>query len=167
MKNLRSDGKIVSRYDASFAVDDPYPELRSAHGPDPILDSVTRAYGGAMAAYARNELGFKTEMTYTLLASQVTGGWDWQGGRHQASAEDDLRTLLAFSPSFRLLIAHGYADMITPYGTTRYVLNHLPPIGPPGRAQLKLYRGGHMLYLDAQSRKAFSADAAAFYRGPE
>jgi carboxypeptidase C (cathepsin A) len=117
-----------------------------------------------MAAYARNELGFKTEMTYALLGSQVTGGWDWQGGRHQASAEDDLRTLLAFSPSFRLLIAHGYADMITPYGMSRYVLTHLPPIGPPGRAQLKLYRGGHMLYLDPQSRKAFSADAAAFYR---
>jgi carboxypeptidase C (cathepsin A) len=120
-----------------------------------------------MAAYASNELGFKTEMTYTLLASQVTSGWDWQGGRRQASVEDDLRTLLAFSPSFRLLIAHGYADMITPYGTSRYVLNHLPPIGPPSRAQLKLYRGGHMLYLEAQSRKAFSADAAAFYRGPE
>ena len=117
----------MSRYDATFAVDDPYPEARSAHGPDPILDGVSRAYGGGMAAYARNELGFKTEMTYALLSSQVTGGWDWQGGRLQASAEDDLRTLLAFSPSFRLLIAHGYADMITPYGMTRYALDHLPP----------------------------------------
>jgi carboxypeptidase C (cathepsin A) len=163
VKNLRADGKIVSRYDANFAVDDPYPELRSAHGPDPILDSVTRAYGGAMAAYARNELGFKTEMTYALLASQVTSGWDWQGGRLQASAEDDLRTLLAFGPTFRLLIAHGVSDMITPYGMTRYVLDHLPPVAS-GRAQLKLYRGGHMLYLEAPSRKAFSADAAAFYR---
>ena len=54
--------------------------------------------------------------------------------------------------------------MITPYGMTRYVLDHLPPTDPPGRAQLKLYRGGHMLYIDPQSRKAFSADAAAFYR---
>jgi len=167
VKNLRPDGKIVSRYDASFAVDDPYPELRSSRGSDPILDGITRAYGGAMAAYARNELGFKTEMTYALLAGDVTGHWDWQGGRLQASAEDDLRVLLAFGPSFRLLIAHGLSDMITPYGMTRYVLDHLPPIGPPGRAQLKLYRGGHMLYLDAQSRKAFSADAAAFYRGGE
>ena len=68
VKSLRADGKIVSRYDATFAVDDPYPELRSARGPDPILDGVSRAYGGAMAAYARNELGFKTEMTYTLLS---------------------------------------------------------------------------------------------------
>ncbi len=165
VKSLRPGGKIVSRYDATFAVDDPYPELRAARGPDPILDGVSRAYGGAMASYARNELGFKTEMTYTLLSSQVTSGWDWHGGRLQASAEDDLRTLLAFSPTFRLLIAHGYSDMITPYGMTRYALDHLPPMAPPGRAQLKLYRGGHMLYIDPQSRKAFSADAAAFYRG--
>src|SRR5664279_3192524 len=43
VKNLRADGKIVSRYDATFAVDDPYPELRSSHGGDPILDGVTRA----------------------------------------------------------------------------------------------------------------------------
>ncbi len=168
VKNLRAaDGKIVSRYDAGFAVDDPFPEQRSSRGNDPILDGVTRAYGGAMASYARNELGFKTEMTYLLLAGDVTGGWDWKGGRYQASSEDDLRVLLAFSPSFRLLIAHGTADMVTPHGATRYVLDHLPPLDPPGRVQLKLYRGGHMLYMDPASRKAFSNDAAAYYKGGE
>ncbi len=166
VKGLRlADGKIVSRYDASFAVDDPFPEQRSSRGNDPILDGVTRIYGGAFASYARNELGFKTEMTYALLASDVTGGWDWKGGRYQAGAEEDLRVLLAYSPSFRLLIAHGTSDMVTPYGMTRYVLDHMPPLDPPGRAQLKLYRGGHMVYLDPASRKAFSADAAAFFRG--
>jgi carboxypeptidase C (cathepsin A) len=166
VKNLRSgENKIVSRYDATFAADDPYPELRASRSPDPILDVVTRAYGGAMASYARNELGFKTEMTYALLASDVH--WDWQGGRLQASAEDDLRTLLAYDSSFRLLIAHGYADMITPYAMTRYILDHMPSFDPPRRAQLKLYRGGHMLYLDPLSRKAFSDDAAAFYRTAE
>jgi carboxypeptidase C (cathepsin A) len=161
--NSLQSGKIVSRYDATFAVDNPYPESQSAQGSDPILDGMARAYGGAMADYARNELGFKTEMTYVLLSDAVRH-WDWQGGRLQASAEDDLRVLLAFDRSFRLLIAHGYSDMVTPFGMTRYVLNHLPPTDPPRRAQLKLYRGGHMLYLDAASRKAFSADAGAFYR---
>lgn len=166
VKNLRAaDGKIVSRYDAGFAVDDPFPEQRSSRGSDPVLDGVSRAYGGAMASYARNELGFKTEMTYALLASDVTGAWDWKGGRYQASSEDDLRVLLAFSPSFKLLIAHGVADMVTPHGATRYVLDHLPPLDPPGRVQLKLYRGGHMLYMDPASRKAFTADAAVFYKG--
>jgi len=164
VKNMRAGGKIVSHYDAAFAVDDPYPDRASGHGGDPILDGLTRAYGGAFASYARNELGFKTEMTYSLLAGDVTRGWDWQGNRASASVEDDLRTLLAFTPSFRLLIAHGLSDMVTPYAMTRYALDHLPPSDPPGRAQLKLYRGGHMFYIDAASRKAFTADAAAFYR---
>ena len=41
---------------------------------------------------------------------------------------------------------------MTPYGVSRYVLDHLPDIGAPDRAQLKLYRGGHMFYFDAESR---------------
>jgi len=168
VKTLRSgENKIVSHYDATFAADDPHPERRSSRTPDPILDALSRAYGGAMASYARNELGFKTEMTYALLAGDVTNRWDWQGGRAQASADDDLRVLLAYGPSFRLMIAHGYSDMVTPYAMTRYILDHMPAFDPPGRAQLKLYRGGHMLYLDAKSRQAFSADAATFYRSGE
>jgi carboxypeptidase C (cathepsin A) len=166
VKHLRSnDGKIVSRYDATFAVPDPFPEQDGARGPDPLLDGLTRAYGGVFANYARDELGFKTEMTYVLLASDISGKWDWGGGnsRSSPSINDDLRELLALIPSFRLLIAHGYSDMVTPYAVSRYVLDHLPAIGEPSRTKLELYRGGHMFYIDAQSRKAFSADAKAFY----
>ena len=169
VKHLRSaEGKIVSRYDATFAVPDPFPEQETARGGDPVLDGLTRAYGAAFAAYARDELGFKTEMTYILLASDIAGKWDWEGsGRGSASASDDLRELLAFIPSFRLLIAHGYSDMVTPYATSRYVLDHLPPIGDPSRTQLLLYRGGHMFYTDPESRKAFSADAKTFYQSTQ
>jgi carboxypeptidase C (cathepsin A) len=166
VKRLRSaEGKIVSRYDATFAVPDPFPEQEAARGPDPLLDGLTRAYGGLYASYARDELGFKTEMTYVLLASDISGKWDWDGGgRDSASVSSEVRELLALNPSFRLLIAHGYSDMVTPYAVSRYVLDHLPPIGDPSRAQLRLYRGGHMFYIDADSRKAFSADARNFYQ---
>jgi carboxypeptidase C (cathepsin A) len=84
VKNLRAgDHKIVSHYDATFAVDDPNPESETARGPDPFLDGFIRAYGSAFVAYARDELGFKTEMTYNLLASDISGKWDWQdGGGH-------------------------------------------------------------------------------------
>ncbi|HEY7662939.1 MAG TPA: carboxypeptidase [Xanthobacteraceae bacterium] len=169
VKHLRSgQGKIVSRYDATFAVADPFPEQAGAHAPDPLLDGLTRAYGGAFAAYARDELGFKTEMTYILLASDISGKWDWgRSGRSSVSASDDLRELLALFPSFRLLVAHGYSDMVTPYSATRYVLEHLPPLDDPSRAQLRLYRGGHMFYIDADSRKAFTADAKAFYESAQ
>src|SRR5205809_4719716 len=59
-------------------------------------------------------------MSYILLANDIAGKWDWGegGGRGSASASDDLRELLAFIPSFRLLVAdrkstrlnssHGY-----------------------------------------------------------
>jgi carboxypeptidase C (cathepsin A) len=164
VKNLR-EGKIVSRYDATFAVPDPFPELPGARGGDPILDGLTRAYGGTFVTYARDELGFKTDMTYILLASDIAGKWDWDGGgRGGASVTDDLRELLAMTPSFRLMVAHGLSDMITPYSVTRYVLDHLPPMGDPSRTQLRLYRGGHMFYLDQESRKAFSAEAKNFYQ---
>jgi carboxypeptidase C (cathepsin A) len=153
--------KIVSHYDATFASDDPYPTSPVAHSPDPILDGLVRAYGGAFVGYARDELGFKTDMTYNLLASEVSGRWDWEQGRGQASVTDDLRVLLALTPSFRLMIAHGYSDMVTPYAISRYVLDHLPTF--EGRATLKLYRGGRMFYLDPSSRKAFTADARPIY----
>jgi carboxypeptidase C (cathepsin A) len=162
VKNLEAGNhKIVSHYDATFASDDPYPEIPVPRGPDPILDALVRAYGGAFVGYARDELGFKTDMLYNLLDSDIAGKWDWEQGRRQASVADDLRVLLAFTPSFRLVIAHGYSDMVTPYAVSRYVLDHLPPF--EGRATLKLYRGGHMFYLDPSSRKAFTADAHAIY----
>jgi carboxypeptidase C (cathepsin A) len=167
VKNLRAgEHKIVSSYDATFAVDDPNPESESARGPDPMLDGIVRAYGAAFVGYARDELGFKTEITYNLLASDISGKWDWGHGRLPPSVTGDLRDLLAITPSFRLLIAHGYSDMVTPYAASRYVLDHLPQIGEGERAQLKLYRGGHMFYIDAQSRKAFTADVRTMYASP-
>jgi carboxypeptidase C (cathepsin A) len=169
VKNLRgNDHKIVSHYDATFAVDDPNPESETARGPDPFLDGFIRAYGSAFVAYARDELGFKTDMTYNLLASDISGKWDWQegGGRSPPSAAEDLRELLALTPSFRLMIAHGYSDMVTPYSDSRYLLNHIPASVDGERAELRLYRGGHMFYVDPQSRKAFTADARTMYPAP-
>ncbi len=169
VKNLRAgDHKIVSHYDATFAVDDPHPESASARGPDPFLDGFIRAYGSAFVAYARDELGFKTEMTYNLLAPEISGKWDWEDGDGHSppSVADDLRQLLALTPSFRLMIAHGYSDMVTPYSVSRYVLNHMPPNVEGERAELKLYRGGHMFYTDPQSRKAFTTDARTMYASP-
>jgi carboxypeptidase C (cathepsin A) len=157
--------EVFSPYDASVAAADPFPESESSEGSDPVLDGFTRALGGAFAAYARDQLGFKTEMTYTLLNRETAGKWDWgDGGRRNASVTRDLRELLGLNPGFRLMIAHGRDDLVTPYAVSRYILDHTPQIGAPNRTQLKLYRGGHMFYFNADMRTAFAADAAAFYR---
>ncbi|MGB3042124.1 MAG: carboxypeptidase [Xanthobacteraceae bacterium] len=164
VKHLRgSDHALVSRYDVTLAAPDPAPDSDSAHSDDPVLDGFIRAYGGAFANYARNELGFKTEMTYTLLADGVNGRWDWgSGGRAMASVTDDLRQLLAINPTFRVMIANGYSDLVTPYAASKYVVDHLPET-LTDRVSFKVYRGGHMLYTHTPSREAFTADAKAFY----
>jgi carboxypeptidase C (cathepsin A) len=167
LQHLRANGQTVSNYDATFAVPDPYPESDRRRGSDPILDGFSRALAGVFVSYARDELGFKTEMTYNLLAHEVASKWDWGDTRAAPGVSDDLRELLALTPSFRFLVAHGRTDFVTPYGVSRYVLDHLPDIGSPDRAQLKLYRGGHMFYFNAESRHAFTGDVKSFYQpGP-
>ncbi|WP_068031937.1 S10 family peptidase [Rhodoplanes sp. Z2-YC6860] len=164
LNHLRDLGVTVSSYDATFAVPDPYPESDRRRGSDPILDGFTRALSGAYVAYARDELGFKTDMTYNLLAGEVASKWEWGDRREQPGVSDDLRELLSQTPSFRLLVAHGRTDLVTPYGVSRYVLDHLPEIGGPNRVQLKLYRGGHMFYFNPDSRHAFAQEAKSFYQ---
>ncbi|WP_245500745.1 carboxypeptidase [Rhizobium sp. BK251] len=168
VKHSIDGDRVVSPYDAAFTVPDAYPESGSDRGDDPVLDGFTRAYAGSFANYARNELGFKTEMTYTLLSGDVNSRWEWGGergggSRSQASATDDIRDLLSLTPSFRLLVAQGYSDIVTPYSINRYVVDHLPPKLAADRVALNLYRGGHMFYTRDNSRIEFSADAKAFY----
>ncbi|MBB3610911.1 carboxypeptidase [Rhizobium sp. BK602] len=166
-KHSDGDGAdVVSSYDASFLAPDPYPESEAAHGGDPILDGFVRAYGGAFSAYARDELGFRTDMTYALLSRSVNEQWNWGGrnggSRLTASATDDLKETLALVPSFRLLVAQGYSDIVTPFGVNKYVLDHMPAAFAD-RVALKLYRGGHMFYTRPASRAAFTSDAKTFF----
>lgn len=167
LQHLRANGQMASSYDANFLMPDPYPESTSGGGADPMLDGFSRALSGAFVGYARDELNFRTEITYILLARDVGSKWDWGDRREPPGVSDDLRQLLSLNPSFRLLVAHGRTDLVTPYGVSRYVLDQLPDIGGADRTQLKIYSGGHMYYFNADSRRAFTTDARNFFQnGP-
>ncbi|AYD01855.1 carboxypeptidase [Neorhizobium sp. NCHU2750] len=168
-REAAGDGKVVSIYDGADMSVDAYPERANVINDDAILDGYTRAYGAMFAAYARDDLHFSTDMTYTLLNNDVNRQWDWDGGRSNANASDDVRDLLSVIPSFRLAILHGYSDILTPYGVSQFILDHLPEQLGRGRTELKLYRGGHMFYTDPASRIKASEDIRAFYEatGPE
>ncbi|WP_244564139.1 carboxypeptidase [Rhizobium sp. RU36D] len=162
-KRAAGPGQVVSPYDAGHAAPDAYPEATADHNDDTVLDGFTRAYGPAFASYARHELGFASDMTYTLLNTEVNRRWDWDGSRSQADASGDLRDLLSVIPSFRVAIMHGYSDILTPYGASRFVLDHLPTRLAEGRTALLLYRGGHMFYTRDDSRQEAARDARAFF----
>ena len=44
------------------------------------------------AAYARDELGFKTEMTYMLLSAEVNRTWDWGDGTVRVDRQRQRRS---------------------------------------------------------------------------
>ena len=168
MLSTTENGEIASPYDAAYTVPDPYPATPASRSDDPILDGYTRAYGSFFASYARNELNYPCEMTYSLLSLDVNRRWEWKEGRSgtraDAGASDNIRELLATIPSFRLMVMHGYSDVLTPYGASRYVLDHLPPELADGRTELTVYRGGHMFYTRPDSLRAATADAKDFYQ---
>jgi hypothetical protein len=58
-------------------------------------------------------------------------------------------------------------DLVTPYMTSRYVLDRLPSSLTAGRVNFSLHPGGHMMYLRAASRAGLHADAARLYPAPD
>jgi carboxypeptidase C (cathepsin A) len=161
-RDIRSrDGRLHSVYDFTITDADPFPE---GGGPflDPLLHGYARAYGGAMTSYAAESLGFKTDLTYELLSDEV--GKKWERRNDGSGGIDDLRQLLALNPSLHVLVAHGWFDVLTPFGVSQWLIDHLP-VGRD-RVSLKTYQGGHMLYLRPGSRAALRADVAALFVSP-
>ena len=126
-------------------------------------------FSSAFVAYAADELGYKTDQKFELLNGGVSRHWDWGNGRGPTrivGATDSLRRALALEPHLKVMIAHGVADLQTPYMMSRYVKDHMPDaLGQ--RIALKLYAGGHMLYLREPSRQRLHDDAAQFYGAGE
>ncbi len=165
----RAEGQIVSRYDGTVAAPDPDPAAAYVED-DPILEGTIAPFTRAFTAYARDELGFATDLAYSLLNSEVGRHWEWReggsGDRHSLGAADALARALSLQPRLKVLIAHGLTDLTTPYMMSRYVVEHLPANLTAERVSLKLYPGGHMMYLRTGSRQRLHDDAAAFYGSP-
>jgi carboxypeptidase C (cathepsin A) len=110
-------------------------------------------------------LGWKIDNFYDPLSSSVNRGWDWGRGLNPPDSTRPLREMLALDPNFHVLIAHGLTDLQVPYFGTQLLLDQIPDYGPAGRLTLKVYPGGHMLYMRDDSRKALREDARKVIEG--
>jgi carboxypeptidase C (cathepsin A) len=163
---LHGESRILSSYDGAVSAPDPHPESLALHADDPILDGTRPVFTGAMLAYLRDELRFKTDQPYRLLFGEISRRWDWAVRSPWSSlgASDALRAALSLNPQFHGLVAHGMTDLQTPYMTSRYVVDHLPEMGESPRLTVKLYRGGHMMYLRPATRRQLHGDVAEMYQ---
>ena len=157
----RDEGEVDSRYDGSVAGPDPDPSASTSDRDDPILAALTAPLTAGFVLYLRDELQFKTERRYVLLNDDLSRKWNWGGrGRNSApGATSDLGRALALDPQLNVMIVGGMTDLVAPYLMNRYVIDHMPTTVTRDRVTIKLYPGGHMMYLRPGSRASLHADA--------
>lgn len=164
---LRDQRKTVGRIDSRF-VGDAINHIAETFRYDPFFPSVGPAFMAAFNDYYREELGVKTDRSY-IGSAGLYSNWDQ---RHQtpgmgevpvANTAVDLAYAMAQNPKMRLLVQQGYYDLATPFGATRYFLDHmdLPP-HLHDNITLEMYEAGHMMYLHRPSMEKFRQDLAGF-----
>lgn len=160
-EEFRETGKLGSRYDPNVTAYDPFPYAPTQETNDPILLSIIAPTTTAMVNFVTQTVGWKTDARYNALSEEVGRNWDRSNGRGAfggAASETDLRIALATDPKFRVLIAHGWADLSCPFMGSVLTVSQIPVMGDPTRIQVKEYAGGHMYYARLGSSMALRKD---------
>lgn len=161
----RAAGKVASAYDALISGYDPFPHSAVSEYADPVVDAVKAGLATAMANITADRLNWSVEGRYEILNESVARAWEWGSGRRQPESLSDLKKAMALDPSFRVLVAHGVTDQVTPYFASKLLIDQVPQMGSPNRLRLKVYGGGHMLYFEDKSRAALREDARKLIEG--
>ncbi len=159
---LRSQHRSIGRYDARYrGIENRGPSADGVPGNDPSYDAVHAAYTTTFNHYVRDELGYKSDVTYNILGGGV-GRWDYQTNMGYPATTSQLREALSQNPHMRVLIASGYFDLATPYRAVEHSVAGLgldPSIR--GNIAVEYFKAGHMMYLHGPSLKKLKHDGAA------
>jgi len=169
-KHLLADRRLLlGLYDGRLTGPDPRPDAPQYSGTDPSFDTLTGPFATAFAAYLADELGYRSDRRYLVLARDLVRRWNWRqalrGGMGYPGASDELVQALVLLPDLRVLIVHGYHDLVTTWYATRWVIDHEPmPDSVRERIEWLLLPGGHMPYLRREGLERLDVRAESFYR---
>lgn len=160
---LRSDKRLIGRYDSRFVHFDLYPDTDRG-GEDPSYTQVQPAYTSGINDYLANDLGYKTTLKYYILGEGIGGPWKYpEGGPLDMS--NPLRQALSNNPYTKVMVTMGYYDVACTMGANDELLDRLQ-IDPKLRGNIvrTRYEAGHMIYLDDECRRQLHADVAKFIK---
>ncbi|GJE09597.1 S10 family peptidase [Methylobacterium longum] len=159
----RADGRVTSAYDTGITGWDPNPDAAQSSFEDPQLTALQAPLTSAMIdLYARTLKWPVPNMRYELLNSAVNRGWSWGSGRQAPEVLSNLKGALALDGRLRVLVVHGFTDLVTPYYASKLLLAQVPAYAA-GRLSLAVYPGGHMFYTRPDSRAAFRTDVERLF----
>ncbi|RXG15593.1 carboxypeptidase C (cathepsin A) [Leeuwenhoekiella aestuarii] len=121
------------------------------------LTSWLHSFTPAINYYMREELGFKTDLTYDLFGD--VHPWD-RSNNHTGS---DLRDAMGMNANLHLMVQSGYYDGACTYFNAKYIMSQININGKfTDRMDFKGYRSGHMMYLRAEDLKTANQDLRDF-----
>lgn len=155
---LRDRGMTIGRLDSRYKAFD-HAGTGSRPDFDPALSSWNHAFAPSFQVYVRENLNYKTDLTYNLFGP--VHPWD----RSNETTGYDLGTAMRQNPYLHLMVQSGYFDGGTDYFNAKYNLWQIDPSGRmAGRISWKGYRSGHMMYLRAEDLETSNEDVREFIK---
>lgn len=165
----RRRGLTTGRLDARFSGPsfDPLSEYAAY---DPQSAAITGAFTAAWQYYLRNDLKFKTNRKYYVMANFHGHQWDWKhsgsegyGFPGYGNVEPDLVQAMITNPHLKIQVESGYYDLATPFFEAEYTMDHLElPASLRSNIQIDFYHSGHMIYLRVPSLANLKTNVGAF-----
>jgi len=161
---LRDDRKTVGRLDSRFIG-----YSKDAAGETPDFDAASAAhdstFGATVNHYLRNDLKFKTDLSYELLTKRVQP-WDYGTAKNSyVNVAPMLRQAMTKNRDLKVMVANGYYDLATPFCTTDYSIDHLGvEAALLGNITTRYYEAGHMMYVHKKSHEQLHKELSKFYQ---
>lgn len=159
---LRDQNKVLDRYDGRLANDDPLPERPELASMDKMLLVLNGVLSGPYFDYLNRTVGYRNDRRYIMLNIKANAKWNRDS---TMGSPEDLAFALTMNTDLKALVVHGYHDLSTPYFRSRYLLEQ-SVFGQNARHRLAfgVYPGGHMFYVNPDSRAELFKDVQAFYQ---
>lgn len=158
--------RYASLYDASVTRTHDTEPNGSRDYSDPFTGGLAANITKTMAELYETRLRWRPDQSYHLQNYTVNWHWQWQSSPLSAQSLTTMLELLHRNSDLRILVTHGFTDLVTPYFATELLLDQA--IGPShaNRVSRIVYPGGHMFYSRDTSRIAFRDDARRLLRPP-
>lgn len=154
---MRDKRRIVGRLDSRFlGINRDAAAERAEY--DPSEASYEGAFTATFMDYVRRDLGWKSNMYYTVSAR--VRPWDRTAGDEAAEV---LRSAMTEQSTLKVLVLCGYYDLATPFNGIEETVSHMQ-LDPEIRKNVSFayYESGHMVYIDRKAHDKLHKDVDDF-----
>ncbi|MEO6921787.1 MAG: peptidase S10 [Collimonas sp.] len=110
------------------------------------------AFTNQIKTFLPQFLGYTSQSTYAVEPNDPIDNWNWNHGDDKSNSPSsipDLVEVLTLHPELKTIVFGGYHDLRTPFHQTEL---DLAGAGLTATVPVKIFAGGHMIYLTKASR---------------